>query len=351
MLINELEIDIPDNLIAIHPQIPRDESKLVIVDKKLKIIKFKDIIDYLRTNDAIIFNNTKVINAELSGNIDKRKVLVNLNKLLNKKKVLWSVFLKANRIPSIGEIINFNSGIKAKVVERKKNNNTTTFFLEFNCDYKLFNQYIKKYGKSPLPPYIKKKRNQNSKDQINYQTVFAKKEGAVAAPTASLHFSKNLIKKIKEKKIKIIFITLHVNGGTFIPIKSKNVFDHKMHKEFGEISKNSANKINRIKAQGGRIFAIGTTVLRLLESSKNFDGSIRAFYGETDIFIKPGDNIDTIDGLITNFHTPKSTLLVLIYAILGMEKTKKLYDFAIKKKLRFFSFGDACLIWNKKNES
>mgnify|MGYP001429734693 FL=1 len=145
MLINELEIDIPDNLIAIHPQIPRDESKLVIVDKKLKIIKFKDIIDYLRTNDAIIFNNTKVINAELSGNIDKRKVLVNLNKLLNKKKVLWSVFLKANRIPSIGEIINFNSGIKAKVVERKKNNNTTTFFLYFNCDYKLFNQYIKKY--------------------------------------------------------------------------------------------------------------------------------------------------------------------------------------------------------------
>jgi len=201
-----------------------------------------------------------------------------------------------------------------------------------------------------LPPYIKKKRNQNSEDQTNYQTVFAKKEGAVAAPTASLHFSNNLIKKIKERKIKIIFITLHVNGGTFIPIKSKNIFNHKMHKEFGEISKKSANEINRIKAQGGRIFAIGTTVLRLLESSKNFDGSIRPFYGETDIFIKPGDNIDTIDGLITNFHTPKSTLLVLIYAILGKEKTKKLYDFAIKKKLRFFSFGDACLIWNKKNE-
>ncbi len=347
MLINELEIDIPDNLIAIHPKIPRDESKLVIVDKKLRIIKFKDIIDYLRTNDAIILNNTKVINAELLGNIDKRKISINLNKLLNKKKVLWSVFLKTNRIPNIGEIISFNGGLKAKVVEKKKKN-TMIFYLKFNCDYKHFNQFLKKYGKSPLPPYIKKKRNQNSEDQTSYQTVFAKKEGAVAAPTASLHFSKNLIKKIKEKKIKIIFITLHVNGGTFVPIKSKNIFNHKMHKEFGEISKKSANEINRIKALGGRIFAIGTTVLRLLESSKSFDGSIKPFYGETDIFIKPGDNINTIDGLITNFHTPKSTLLVLIYAILGKEKTKKLYDFAIKKELRFFSFGDACLIWNKK---
>jgi len=199
----------------------------------------------------------------------------------------------------------------------------------------------------PLPAYIKKKRLLNQSDYKNYQAIFADRIGAVAAPTASLHFTKRLIDKIKKKGVNIIKLTLHVNGGTFIPIKSNDIEDHLMHYEKGLITKESANKINYLKKKGGRVFAVGTTVLRLLESSKDHKGKVKAFDGETNIYIKPGWKINTIDALITNFHTPKSTLLLLIYAILGKKKTQEVYKFAIKNKLRFFSYGDACLIWNR----
>ena len=199
----------------------------------------------------------------------------------------------------------------------------------------------------PLPAYIKKKRSLNQSDYKNYQAIFADKIGAVAAPTASLHFTKNLIDKIKKKGINIVKLTLHVNGGTFIPIKSKDIEDHLMHFEKGIITKESANKINYLKKKGGKVFAVGTTVLRLLESSKDSEGKIKAFDGETNIYIKPGWKINTIDALITNFHTPKSTLLLLIHAILGKKRTQEIYKFAIKNKMRFFSYGDACLIWNR----
>ena len=182
------------------------------------------------------------------------------------------------------------------------------------------------------------------------QTIFAKKEGAVAAPTASFHFTKSLITKLKKKQIKIICITLHVNGGTFIPIRTANVLKHEMHYEFGFISKKSAQDINKVKKRGGKVIAIGTTVLRLLESSKNSKGYISAYNGETNIFIKPGWKVNSVDGLVTNFHTPKSSLLLLVIALLGKKQTMRLYDYAIKKKLRFFSYGDACLIWNKNDK-
>ena len=221
--------------------------------------------------------------------------------------------------------------------------------LKFDLPYKEFLEKVKIFGKPPIPPYIKKRGHKKS-DFNNYQTIFAKNEGAVAAPTASFHFTKRLINKLKKKKIKIIYITLHVNGGTFIPIRTANVFKHKMHYEYGCISKKSSEEINKVKNNGGRIIAIGTTVLRLLESSKDSKGYISPYKGETNIFIKPGWEINSVDGLVTNFHTPKSTLLLLIFTLIGKKKTMRLYDFAIKNKLRFFSYGDACLIWNKNGK-
>ncbi len=346
MLLKDLDYKIPEKLIALNPKTPRDESKLVIVDEKFKIITFKDIIDFFNPNDALVFNDTKVIKANLIGFISKRKVSINLNKILDREKVIWSVFIKSNKVPNIDDEIYLTNDFKAKIINKYFKNSLNNYEIKFNCDLKNCLLKIEKIGKVPLPPYITKKRNLNNSDCSKYQTVFATKDGAVAAPTASLHFSKKLLEKLKKKKIKLINITLHVNGGTFLPIKTKNVNDHIMHSEFGEITKKSALEINKIKKDGGKVVAIGTTVLRLLESSKDQTGLIKPFFGETNIFIKPGSKINTINGLITNFHTPRSSLLLLVIALLGKKKTKNLYKFAIKKKLRFFSYGDACLIWN-----
>ena len=244
----------------------------------------------------------------------------------------------------INEEIIFPFDLKAKIIDVIKNNNTDFFQIQFSCDYEKLRKILNSFGKIPLPPYIKKIREIKRKDSVDYQTIFAKTEGAVAAPTASLHFSEKLFEKIK-KKVNIVYVTLHINGGTFLPIKAENVFEHSMHSEFGAISKKSAEIINEHKKRGGRVIAVGTTVLRLLESSKDKNGLIKEFNGETDIYLKPGSKINSVDGLITNFHTPKSTLLLLVYAFIGEQKTKKLYEYAIKKKLRFFSYGDACLLW------
>ena len=227
----------------------------------------------------------------------------------------------------------------------KNERNQVSILLKFNVSFSKLNKIIEIFGGMPVPPYIQKRGSMKS-DFQDYQSIFAKKKGAVAAPTASLHFTDNLIKDLRKKQVKMIEITLHVNGGTFIPIKTENVLEHNMHFEKGKISFKSANIINKAKKEGGRIIAVGTTVLRLLESAKDKNGLIKPFNSETNIFIKPGYNINTIDGLITNFHTPKSTLLLLVYSLLGKQKTKSLYKFAIKQKLRFFSYGDACLIWN-----
>ncbi len=344
MKLEQLDYHIPKNLIATEPTKPRDESNLVVVNKEFEVIKFKEILNQLRKGDTLVFNNTKVINAHLDGQIKKRKVSVNLNKLIDKRKTIWSAFLKSNKKPLINEEIIFPFDLKAKIIDVIKNNNTDFFQIQFSCDYEKLRKILNSFGKIPLPPYIKKIREIKRKDSQDYQTIFAKTEGAVAAPTASLHFSEKLFEKIK-KKVNIVYVTLHINGGTFLPIKAENVFEHSMHSEFGVISKKSAEIINEHKKRGGRVIAVGTTVLRLLESSKDKNGLIKEFNGETDIYLKPGSKINSVDGLITNFHTPKSTLLLLVYAFIGEQKTKKLYEYAIKKKLRFFSYGDACLLW------
>ena len=345
MLLSDLDFKIPEKLIALKPTKPRDNSNLVIVRENLEIIKFKELVKCLNPGDAIIFNDTKVIPGLLNGKINNRKVTVNLNKVIDKKKIIWNVLIKSNRSPKKNDIINFNDKLNAKITNEIFENNFKSFNIKFFCEYEDFKERLYSIGKIPLPPYIIKKRKIHKFDSKDYQTIFAEKEGAVASPTASLHFTKKLINNLKNKGIKLINITLHVNGGTFLPIKSENVFDHKMHCEFGVISKKAANEINKIRKSGGKVFAVGTTVLRLLESSKDSKGHIKSFTGETNIFLKPGTKINSVDALITNFHTPRSTLLLLIFAILGKKKTLELYRFAIKKKLRFFSYGDACLIW------
>ena len=347
MLLSDLDFKIPDDLIATRPAKPRDESKLVIVENNFKTIKFKQIINIIRPNDAIVFNDTKVIHSFLNGFIKTRKVSINLNKLFDQKKEIWSVFIKSNKKPKINDKIIFDNELFALIVDEIFDKNYQFFLIKFNLKSNDLKKKLNNFGKIPLPPYINKKRSIDENDFQDYQTVFAEKDGAVASPTASLHFTKKLIKNLKIKKVNFINITLHVNGGTFLPIKTQNIEDHKMHSELGEISEDSANRINKVKENGGRIIAVGTTVLRILESSKNSNGQILPFKGETNIFLKPGCLINTVDGIITNFHTPKSSLLLLVFALLGKEKTLNLYNYAIKNRLRFFSYGDACLIWNK----
>ena len=347
MKLEELDFEINSDLIALRPKKPKDESKLLISEKHLKIIRFKNIFEILNPGDVLVINDTKVIRSDITGYTEKSKVSINLNKIIDKEKNLWSVFIKSNKKIQPEQNINLGDKVYCKIIEIRKDKSYLSYIIKFSILYSDLVEFLDSYGNVPLPSYIKKKRLVNQSDYRNYQTIFANKAGAVAAPTASLHFTKRLIDKIKRKGIKIVKLTLHVNGGTFIPIKSNDIEDHLMHYEKGLITQKSANKINYLRKKGGRVFAVGTTVLRLLESSKDHEGKIKAFDGETNIFIKPGWKVNTIDALITNFHTPKSTLLLLIYAILGKNRTQEIYKFAIKHKMRFFSYGDACLIWNK----
>ncbi len=349
MKIKDLDYKIPRELIALFPKKPRDESKLVITGKDFRTVKFKELINELKPKDALIFNNTKVIKANFDGIINGKKISLNLNKLEDKQKNIWSVFIKTKQRIRKNDKIKFFESLYAIVNSVEKEKNQIFFFLKFNVSFSELNKILKVHGRMPIPPYIQK-RGFNDSDSNDYQTIFAVKDGAVAAPTASLHFTDELIQNLKRRKIKIIKITLHVNGGTFLPIKADDILDHKMHFEDGIISNKSADEINKTKNEGGRVIAVGTTVLRLLESSKNKNGLIKPFSGKTNIFIKPGYNINTVDGLITNFHTPRSTLLLLIYTLLGKQKTRELYKFAIKQKLRFYSYGDACLIWGNDDK-
>ncbi len=341
MNLKDLDFKLPKELIALYPKKPRDDSNLVIVNSRNKIVRFREIIHELNPGDALILNDTKVIHADFDGFIENKKISINLNKLEDKKKNLWSVFIKTKKKLKEGDKIKIFNIFNAQVTSIK----STLVYVRFDLTYKEFKKGIEKFGRAPLPPYIKK-RGHNKSDFTNYQTVFAKNDGAVAAPTASLHFTKELMRLLKKKKVKIIKITLHVNGGTFIPIRVDKVTQHSMHYEDGIISKKSAQEINKVKTDGGKIIAVGTTVLRLLESSKDENGYIKPFKASTNIFIAPGWKINSVDGIITNFHTPRSTLLLLIYALIGKKKTQQLYNFAIRKKLRFYSYGDACLIWN-----
>jgi len=247
MLLSDLEFKVPDDLIATRPAKPRDESKLVIVDDDFKTIKFKKITDIIQPNDAIVFNDTKVIHSLLYGIIKSRKVSVNLNKIIDKENEIWSVFIKSNKKPKVNDKIIFNQKLFALIIDETFDENYKSFSIKFNCKSNDLKRKLNDFGQIPLPPYINKKRSIDEYDFQDYQTIFADKDGAVASPTASLHFTDKLIKDLKIKKVSFINITLHVNGGTFLPIKTQNIEDHKMHSEFGEVTEYLQIELTKLK--------------------------------------------------------------------------------------------------------
>lgn len=340
MRTDEFDFKLDEGRIAQTPAEPRDSAKLLIYSRKSgeKIHKrFSDIVDYLNKDDVLVLNETKVLPARLYGN--KRNTVVRFEFLLLKRVKLdtWEVIMKPGRKLKIGEYVDFAPDFSARLKEKKSGGVCTVEFF-----YKgIFEEKLNKYGVMPLPPYITHKLQ----DKTQYQTVYANVEGSSAAPTAGLHFTEGLLSDIKEKGVKIAKITLHVGLGTFRPMKEEFVEDHVMHTEYYQIDRVAAEIINTAKKNGGRIIAVGTTSIRALESAADNGGIIHPKAEETDIFIFPGYKFKSADALITNFHLPKSTLMMLVCAFGGKSQIMDLYKTAISMDYRFFSFGDAMFIY------
>lgn len=339
MKLEEFNYDLPDNLIAQKPSEKRSESRLLKLDKKNGDIEhkiFKDITKYFKKGDCIVFNNTKVLPARIYGErTTGAKVEFLLLKNIEGDK--WETLVKPGKKAREGDIIVFANGkLKAKVKKVKQDGNRIVEF-----EYKgVFREILSEIGEMPLPPYITRKL----KNQDRYQTVYAKHEGSAAAPTAGLHFTDELIRKLKEKGVKVAYVTLHVGLGTFRPVKTENIEEHNMHSEWYNVTEKNAEIINKAKDNGNRVIAVGTTATRTLESCSDDNGVVIPGSDDTDIFIYPGYSFKVIDGLITNFHLPKSTLIMLVSALSNREIILNAYKEAVKNKYRFFSFGDAMLI-------
>ncbi len=355
MKVDIFDFELNRELIANQPKNPRDASRLLdlSVAGSISDRNFCDLPNLLQKGDVLVFNNTKVIPARLYGARDEAKVEVTLYRPVD--GIRWWSFIKNSKRLKTNDIINFytndispqNSSFKAKVIDKKEDDGT---LIEFICPPEELGKNLEAYGLMPLPPYIKRDKPSTQdgwdkfNDKENYQTIYAKHNGAVAAPTAGLHFTPNVFEELEKKGIKKAFVTLHVGAGTFLPVKADNTQDHKMHAEYGEISQETCNIINQAKANGGRVIAVGTTSLRLLETSSDDSGVLHPYADDTNIFITPGYKFKIIDMLITNFHLPKSTLFMLICAIAGTDEMQKAYAHAIKEKYRFYSYGDSSII-------
>jgi S-adenosylmethionine:tRNA ribosyltransferase-isomerase len=331
---------LPEELIALTPKEKRDTCRLMVVDKEngdIKHAMFSDITGFLNKGDVLVLNDTKVLHARLYG---KRKTgsLLEILLLESSDLITWKVLTNKSGRLKIGEEIEITGEVEATLLEKQENG---IKFLKFNTP--LSYELLEKIGNIPLPPYINKKRPADENDKNWYQCVFAKKYGSMACPTAGLHLTEKLLDKIKSKGIEVVYITLHVSLSTFNPIKEDNIENHTMHDEFYSVSKNAADVINLAKSKGNKIFAVGTTVVRTLEAASE-KGMLENKSGFTKIYIKPGYNFKVCDAIITNFHTPKSTLLVLISAFAGIDIIKNAYQKAIEDKYRFLSYGDAMLI-------
>lgn len=340
MKLEEFDYFLPKELIAQHPSQKRDEARLMVLDRKNKTIEdkiFKDIIDYLNPGDCLVINNTKVIPARLYGIKEDTKVSVEFLLLKRIENDIWDVMVKPGRRLKEGAKVIFGDGIlEATILEVLPNGDRK---VEFKYDG-IFNEILDKIGLMPLPPYI----TESLKDKNRYQTVYAKYEGSAAAPTAGLHFTKELLKKLEEKGIIIANVTLHVGIGTFRPVKVENIEEHDMHSEHFYIKAEDADKINKAKENGKRVIACGTTSCRVLESVADENGRVKPIESDTSIFIYPGYKYKCIDALITNFHLPKSTLIMLVSALAGKDFIMQAYNRAVEEKYKFFSFGDAMLI-------
>ena len=341
MKVSDFNYDLPQELIAQVPIKNRDESRLMVLDRKSKTIEhkiFKDILDYLKPGDCLVRNNTKVIPARLYGIKEETGINVEFLLLNRIEGDYWEVMVKPGRRLKKGTNAIFGNGLlKAEILDIMEGGNRKVKFIYEG----IFNEILDQIGLMPLPPYIHEKLQ----DKDRYQTVYAKYEGSAAAPTAGLHFTDELLEKIKQKGVEIANVTLHVGIGTFRPVKEENVEEHKMHTEHFYIKDEDVEKINKAKRTGHRIIAVGTTSCRVLESIADENGYVKQIETDTGIFIYPGYKFKCIDGLITNFHLPESTLIMLVSALAGKEFVMNAYEEAVREKYRFFSFGDAMFIY------
>jgi len=342
MRLSDFDFDLPPDRIALHPMEPREAAKLLHVQTQGfsdRIVR--DLPDLLREGDLLVSNDTKVIPAQLEGRRGQARIEVTLlEQIAGEKTVNWWAFARPGKKLRLGEQVEFAPGFAATVLEKAEDGQIR---LDFGTDEPSFRANLAQHGWMPLPPYIRKSRAVERRDDTDYQTIFATREGAVAAPTAGLHFTPDLLARLAAKGVEQQRVTLHVGAGTFLPVKVDDVSDHKMHAEYGEVSAETADAVNRAKAEGRRVIAVGTTSLRLLESAAK-DGRLLPFADSTDIFITPGFKFQIVDMLMTNFHLPKSTLFMLVSAFAGKDRMKAAYEHAIAMGYRFFSYGDASLL-------
>ncbi|EKT8893319.1 tRNA preQ1(34) S-adenosylmethionine ribosyltransferase-isomerase QueA [Listeria monocytogenes] len=341
MKVEDFDFDLPEELIAQTPLLDRTSSRLMVLDKESGDIKdqhFTDIISYLNEGDALVLNDTRVLPARLHGIKDETGAHIEVLLLKQKEGNAWETLVKPAKRIRKGATITFGDGaLKATCLEELEHGGR---ILEFSYEG-IFYEVLEQLGEMPLPPYIK----EQLADQDRYQTVYAKENGSAAAPTAGLHFTEDLLAKINAKGVEIIFVTLHVGLGTFRPVDVEDTANHKMHSEFYRLTEESAERINKIKAQGGKVVAVGTTSIRTLETiASRHDGKLVAESGWTEIFISPGYTFQAVDALITNFHLPKSTLIMLVSALSDRTKILAAYNHAVEQQYRFFSFGDAMFI-------
>jgi S-adenosylmethionine:tRNA ribosyltransferase-isomerase len=337
MKTEDFDFDLPREAIAQQPAIPRDASRLLEVDGSLADRQIRDLPGLLRAGDILVLNDTRVIPARLRGKRGDAGIEVTLH--MRENQDIWRVFARPARRLKPGDSIIFADDFQAEVLEKGDGGEVTLRF-----SGRATNEALEQYGFMPLPPYIDRPKDGETADRQDYQTVYAANAGAVAAPTAGLHFTDALLSAIEDSGVGIAKLTLHVGAGTFLPVKASEIADHKMHAEWGCLSPTVADRINEARRRGGRVIATGTTVLRLLESAATEDGKLDPFEGTTDIFITPGYRFRAVDLLLTNFHLPRSTLFMLVSAFSGLERMKTAYAHAVKSGYRFYSYGDACLL-------
>jgi S-adenosylmethionine:tRNA ribosyltransferase-isomerase len=343
MKLDDFDFDLPERLIATRPARPRTASKLLVSDGgDIADATVSDLPQFLRPGDLLVLNDTKVIPARLRGvrRRDGNEAAMEVTLLAPNRLGNWLALIKPLRKLRDGERINFDAGLEAEMIARADGQAE----LRFNLTGAEFDAALSEAGEMPLPPYIAGKRAADAQDKTDYQTVFAKTPGAVAAPTASLHFDPELLDRIAGIGVEFAHVTLHVGAGTFLPVKVDDVKTHKMHAEWGHVSEAAAAKINATKVAGGRVIPVGTTALRLIESAARAKGEIAPWTGETDIFIYPGFEFKLTDALMTNFHLPKSTLMMLVSALIGQARVREVYAHAIAQDYRFFSYGDASFL-------
>jgi S-adenosylmethionine:tRNA ribosyltransferase-isomerase len=339
MRVDLFDFDLPAELIALRPAKPRDSARLLLVDgEAVSDWAVLDLPSLLRAGDTLVFNDTRVIPAQLEGLRGEARVGVTLHKREGVRE-WWAFVRNAKRLRS-GDTVEFGGGVSASV---SQHDNEGAVLFQFDGDEPV-ELLLERAGRMPLPPYIASKRPVDESDRDDYQTMFAREDGAVAAPTAALHFTPRLVQALEAQGVRSEMLTLHVGAGTFLPVKAEDTAQHKMHAEWGCIDADTAERLNAVRASGGRLIAVGTTSLRLLESAADEAGIIRPFEGDTAIFITPGYRFKAVDGLVTNFHLPKSTLFMLVSALMGLEVMQGAYAHAVAENYRFYSYGDASLL-------